>query len=299
MKLCPEIRSPWADESRRINGLVPSNAEALAYRVAVVGRVERIAAAAVLYRARNGLDDGVGFVRFAGAGVLEGATIVQLVQSLREAATAIGWIQELRLVSSVDVTQPLYEMLRDAQFEPHRRLDLYRMQLRALQPRIESVFQRLAARGRIPADARITSPHGDWIPKLRDFLECEKPGLSDRIESETEGFALEHSLLLVIGDAVAGVLFTRNRGAESFLGLILVTRALRGGIAWANAYLIREVLLDGLESGVEHVIFEAHADDHRGTSQLAKATGAERISTRWQFRAKLRDYHSLHRRCSG
>jgi len=287
MTLSPEIRPPTPGEFSRISGLVPRRARTLALRVAVLGRVERIAVAAALYQREDEASEGVAYLQFTAAAGSQEVTILRVLQSLVEEAKAIGAIDAVMVLSSVETTQPLFQILVKAGFEPCRHLDIYRMEIRVLQPRIEALYQRLATRGLIPPEARITSPHGDWIPKLRGFLESEKRGLSGRIETETEGFALEHSLLLVMGDEVKGVLFTRNRGAESFVGLILVAHGLRGGIAWANAFLIREVLLDGIESGVEHVVFEAHSEDHRGTLHIARASGAERISARSQFCAKI------------
>jgi hypothetical protein len=281
------VRPPWNDELLRIAGLLPRNARALAYRVAVIGRVERIAAAAVLYQLEDEPTARRAYLRFTGAAAVEAGTMVELVQSLTEHARASDMIDELLVVSAVEVTQPLYEMLVAARFEPHRHLEIYRLEIGALRTRLKSLFQRMAARGLIPATARVTSPHGDWVPRLRAFLESEKPGLSERLDTEVEGFALEHTLLLVMHDQVKGVLFTRNRGAESFIGLILVARELRGGAAWANAFLLREVLLDGIASGVEHVVFETHRDDHRGTLHLARASGAQKILERAQFRANL------------
>ena len=287
MSVSCEIRSPFRDEARRLPRLVPCGAQTLAWRVAITGRVERIAAGAVLYRSKDaGLNRA--HLAFTRSASVPPATILSLIQSLLAEAISDDDIDEVLLVGSIAKDQPLHQLLAEAGWKTHRELDIYRMEMGGLQRRIEPLYRRLLARGTIPAGARIISPQGDWIAKLHRFLEAESPGLSDCVEMGAEGFALEHSLLLVVEDAVQGVLFTRNHGRESFIGLIFVARALRGGFAWANTFLIREVLLDGIASGVEAVVFEVNANDHRGTLQIAKAAGAERLTTRSQFRMRIR-----------
>jgi hypothetical protein len=289
------IRSPQRDEWRRLAPLVPRGARTITSRVAVVGRVERIAAATVLYRVAAA-PRGIAHLAFTRSPAVEAETVFALIESViadAAAADAGDDVAEIVIVGSIATDQALHQLLSGAAFEAHRQVDVYRMQIGALQARIESIYQRLAARGTIPADAHVISPHGDWIMKLRTFLDTEKPGLSERLDVDVEGFALEHSLMLVVGDAVKGVLFTRNRGRESFIGLILIAHELRGGFAWANTFLMREVLLDGMASGVESVVFEVHAEDHRGTLQIARAAEAERVARRSQFRVKI-DSWSAH-----
>lgn len=283
------IRSPHRDELRRLAPLVPRGARTIASRVAVVGRVGRIAAATVLYRRANARR-GIAHLVFTRSAAVDAGVIFSLIESViadAAATAAVDDVAEIEIVGSIATDHALHQLLVAAGFEARRQLDVYRMQIGTLQARIESIYQRLAARGTIPRDAHVISPHGDWIRKLRAFLDTEQPGLSERLDMDAEGFALEHSLMLVICDAVNGVLFTRNRGLESFIGLILVARELRGGFAWANTFLMREVLLDGIASGVESVLFEVHAEDHRGTLQIARASDAEWIARRSQFRVKI------------
>lgn len=276
------IRVPFADELPRVARLLPQATSQQAMRVAVIGRVERIAAAAVLSLSESP-DDKAAFLRFApcanGTGV---AMLPALLAELANEAFASG-ASRVRLVGSVAEDHPLYAGLLQQGFEPYRQTELYRMGVAALLKRVEPVYQKLVRRGLIPQTARVAAPQGAWLPKLREFFEAQKRGLAERLEIEAEGFNPEHSFLLVLEDQIKGVFCTRNRGRESYVGLVLLAEELRGGLAWANTFMMREMLTDGVGSGVERLVFEVHQADHRGTYQLARASEAERISRRWQF----------------
>jgi hypothetical protein len=138
----------------------------------------------------------------------------------------------------------------------------------------------------IPATARAVAPRGAWLLKLREFARRQQRNLAERLDAE-EGFTLEHSLLLVLDEDVKGAFFTRNRGRESYIGLILLAEELRGGLAWANTFMMREMLRFGLSHGVERLVFEVHPQDHRGSRQIARTSGAELVCRRWQYRQPL------------
>jgi len=121
---------------------------------------------------------------------------------------------------------------------------------------------------------------------LRRFLDQQNPTLAERLDAE-EGFTLEHSLVLLIDQEIQGAFFTRNHGRESYIGLMLLAESLRGGIAWANTMMMREMLRFGRAVGVEKLIGEVHPGEHRGSQQVAHASGAKLICRRWQFRQPL------------
>jgi len=70
--------------------------------------------------------------------------------------------------------------------------------------------------------------------------------------------------------------------------MMLLDPELRGGLAWANALMMREMLQFGRFIGVERLIGEVHAKEHAGSRFIAQASGAELIYRRWQFRKRFR-----------
>jgi hypothetical protein len=252
-----------------------------------MGRVERIVAAAVLCRPQDETTR-TGFLRLTRCtSVAATHAMPLLLASLGDDAAASGLCRVL-VVGSVAEDHPLYGGLIEHGFEPYRETELYRMDVGALLKRVEPVYQRLIRRGMIPSSARVAAPQGAWLPRLREFLEAQKRGLAERLEMETEGFNLDHSFLLVLADQIKGIFCTRNHGCESYVGLALLAEELRGGLAWANTFMMREVLCDGVASGVEKLVFEVHPQDHRGSYHLAQTGGAELISRRQQFQKILR-----------
>jgi hypothetical protein len=281
-----KIRPPYSDELPRVGRLLPRPATQDLVRIAVTGRVERIAAAAMLHLPKSDAGSAA-YLQFTPCATSDIAQIMPaLFAPLVAEATASG-ASDLLLVGPISEDHPGFQVLLESGFQRHRETALYRLDTMVLLRRVEPIFQRLLARRLIPPTARLSSPHGAWLPKLRAFLENQRPGLSNRIALATEGFVLEHSILLLVDDEIKGTLFSRNRGRESFIGLMLVELELRGGLPWANTFLTRTVLQDAVASGVEKVVFEVHEKEHRGTLRIAITSGAELIATRWQFRKKL------------
>ena len=125
------------------------------------------------------------------------------------------------------------------------------------------------------------------MPKLREFLDGQHRTLAERLDTE-EGFTVEHSLALLVDEEIKGAFFTRNRGRESYLGLMLLDESLRGGLPWANTMMMREMLQFGMSVGVEKLIGEIHPGEHRGSHQIVRASGAELICKRWRFDSVFR-----------
>src|SRR5207253_1017308 len=147
-------------------------------------------------------------------------------------------------------------------FEPFRETEVYEADAAAILQRVESVYQRLLRRGMIPPTADAIAPRGPWLTKLREFLDRQEVTLAERLDTE-EGFTIDHSLVLIVDGEIRGAYFTRNRGRESYIGLILLDPALRGGLAWANTLMMRAMLCFGVSSGVERLVMEVHPDAHR------------------------------------
>src|SRR5687768_1813983 len=132
MSFSCEIRSPFRDEARRLPRLVPRGAQTLAWRVAVTGRVERIAAGAVLYRL-NEVVTNRAHLAFTRAAAVPPVTILSLIQSLLAEAISADDIDEVLLVGSIAKDQPFHQFLAEAGWKTHRELDIYRMEMGGLQ----------------------------------------------------------------------------------------------------------------------------------------------------------------------
>jgi hypothetical protein len=278
------IRRPFPDELPRVLRMLPPTREHHAINVAVVGRVERIAAAAVLYFGTQSRE--LGLLRFASSlPDHSSAIILRVLAPLVEEARTAG-AAEVVLVGSVAEDHPLTSLLLQAGFERYRQTEVYRVSAAAVLDRVEPVFQRMKTRGMIPPTARAIVPRGAWVDKLRAFLDQQQQTIADRLDRE-EGFSLRHSLILIVEDHVKGAFFTRNSGSESYIGLMLLDRTLRGGLPWANAFMMREMLQFGRTIGVEQLVGEVHQEEHRGTRLLGQTSGAELICRRWQFRREF------------
>jgi hypothetical protein len=269
--------------------MLPRTPEQQAIRVAVVGRIERIVAAGVLYLSEA--ERSTGYLRFAApAAELASASIPAVLTSLAEEA-AKAHAREVLLVGSIAEDHPLAARLLQNGFAPFRETEVYELDATAILRRVELIYQRLVGRGMIPPTVEAIAPRGPWLPKLREFLDGQEVTLAERLDTE-EGFTIDHSLILIVDGAIRGAYFTRNRGRESYIGLILLDPALRGGLAWANTLMMRAMLCFGVSSGVERLIMEVHLDAHRGSREIALTSGAKFLCKRWQFRKQfLPDLH--------
>lgn len=286
LSLTPTIRPPFPDELPRVMGLLPHTPAQHAIRIAVVGRVERIAAAAVLYFPTA--ERVSGLLRFTASTAQYAPGIIPEVLVPLAAEARIAGAAEVVLVGSVAEDHPLGPLLLEAGFERYRQTELYAVSAVAVLERVEPVYQRLVTRQLIPGNVRVLVPRGAWMPKLRKFLDRQQRNLAERLDAE-EGFTVEHSLALIVDQEIKGAFFTRNRGRESYLGLMLLDESLRGGLPWANTMMMREMLQFGMSVGVEKLIGEVHPGEHRGSQQIARASGAELICKRWQFRQRFRE----------
>jgi hypothetical protein len=284
MSLSFHIRAPFIDELPRVIQLLPQVSSPQNVRLAVTGRVERIAAAAALYFPEPRRSPGL--LKFTPSTAdFAPEMLAELLAPLAEEAANAG-ASEVFLVGSVAEDHPLAALLEQEGFERYRQTEVYRLNPATVLERVEPLYQRLLSRKIIPRTARAVAPRGALLPKLRLFLEVHQRNLSDRLEAD-EGFTLEHSLVLLLENRIEGVFFTRNRGPDSYIGLILLAQELRGGLAWANTFMMREMLRFGLENGVERLFFEVHQQDHQGSHHIARRGGGELICRRWQFRRQF------------
>lgn len=284
MKLTRTIRAPFPDEMPRVLRMLPPTPEWHAIRIAVVGRVERIAAAGLLFFPTA--ERVTGLLRFTPPTAhFAPEMIPEVLAPLLEEAKHAG-AAEVVLVGSVVEEHPLGPLLIEAGFERYRQTEVYEVNASTVLERVEPVYQRLVSGRLIPTSARAIVPGGAWMPKLRQFLDEQQRTLSERLDTE-EGFTIEHSLALIMDEEIKGAFFTRNHGSKSYLGLMLLDESLRGGLAWANTMMMREMLQFGISAGVEKLIAEIHPGEHRGSQQIVRAGGAELICKRWQFRQRL------------
>jgi hypothetical protein len=110
------------------------------------------------------------------------------------------------------------------------------------------------------------------------------PSSASAMALETAGYKAENSLALILNGEVKGILLCRRIGRMAHLGLRVVAKELRGGLAWANLVLLHAAMSSGLQTGLETTRFEFNPEQHLDTRQFAEINGAKLVSRRLLFK---------------
>ena len=161
---------------------------------------------------------------------------------------------------------------------------------RAARERLELLYQRLSARGLIPADARVEYLRDEFLPGARQLLARNLPAdATDQpvLAAEDEGYRQRDSFVLLHGGEVRGLMLARREGSVSHAGVQVVAVALRGGIGWASLLLNYHSNREAVEWGVETVQFTADPAEHTRTLEFARLWDARPIGRRVRLRRQL------------
>jgi GNAT superfamily N-acetyltransferase len=193
------------------------------------------------------------FARTAGGGALYGATRVE--QSSDEMR---GW-QWLG-------------------FTPSETVEEHVLPLESFEARLGSLVDRMRARGRIPAGARIVPLYQASLPAVLqlhlDHLGGDRGVLYRKLRGQGAGaFLQRHSRVLLVDGQVRGCLLASRAERETItVDANIVESSLRGG--WANAWLKLEAFR-GAPAGVKRLrflSFDHYADTRRFAQELGGAT---------------------------
>jgi hypothetical protein len=274
-----EVRPPWPDEIPRVQHFLPPaflfdpNPFLL---VAVAGRVERlIGALAMTLRPLEKIKATWLCIRVedqhpSGAEMLLGGL---------DEAWARG-AQSVYFGQTVDEESEAAEGLRKMGFVPAAVHEVYEMDAKEIWERTDRIRQRLLARNLIPPDVELTTLQPSVVPKVRKFLIANLPESASVLALETAGYKAEHSIALIQGGEIKGVLLCRRVGPVSYVGLRVVAEELRGGLGWANLLLLNATLSSGLQTGLEISRFEFNPEQHLDTKQFAELNEARLVGRR-------------------
>lgn len=274
------VREPWPDEVSRVQHFLQSGFlyDPEPYLlIAVTGRVERIAGALALSsRALASIESSWMNTRTTHED--ESITADLVKRALDEA-----WKRESRSVilgQTLREGSPAEQSFRGLGFVPAATHEVYELDAAPLFERIERVYKRLRTRGMIPENAELMSLQQTLIPKVRKFLQETVPGSATTLANNTIGYKSQHSLVLLLGDEVKGVILGRRAGNTGNTGLRAVAKELQGGFGWANIFLMYGSLASGMQTGLERVRFELDPQAHHDTSQFAQIQGGRLVSRR-------------------
>jgi hypothetical protein len=145
------------------------------------------------------------------------------------------------------------------------------------------LHRRLTNRGLIPSNSRLAHLTQERLGEAANLMSRFLPNEDNPLNESNEGFRMEHSYILLVDDAVKGLLLCRNSGEISHIGAVLVMRDLQGGYGWANFVLHYESLREAIEYGVKTLRFTADPALHPNTVGFAVSWGATRIGAKIRF----------------
>jgi len=197
-----------------------------------------------------------------------------------EILTSFPENRKLTMKSPLTPESLLFQILVDRGFKSKSVIETYRLEISLLVTRLEATCRRLREREIIPGDARTEVITVGWRKELFEFLQMEKPTLCEPFMRSAVGFAPEHSLVLVIGDKVKGVIFGEIRDGDFQTSFRVVAEELRGAVGWANLLLLHDSVVTARDVGVTYCGLEASPEDHAGTRLMAQQGKAELVSRR-------------------
>jgi hypothetical protein len=187
---------------------------------------------------------------------------------------------------TIDEKSPAAEALRVAGFQPSAVHEVYEVDSHQMGARLERIYQRLQSRSLIPADVELTTLQPSVISKARRFLLENLPSSASALALETASYKAEHSLALMQGGEIKGVVLCRRVGTVAHVGLRVVAEELRGGFGWANLVLLHASISSGLQTGLETTRFEFNPGQHHDTKQFANLHGAKLVGRRLLFKVE-------------
>ena len=291
MSAKPEVRPPWPDEIWRVQFFLPSAFlfdEAPFLLVAVSGRVERLVGVAALTLRRSDQSPTSWlYLRVES----ENPASVDLLQGALAEAWRHG-VESVHFGQTIDESSPAAATLREAGFETSAVHEVYEVPSAEMGGRLQRIYEKMLSRRLIPDDVQLMTIQPTLIAKVRDFLFEEMPGSASAMALETAGYKAEHSFALLQNGAVKGVVLSRRAGPVAHVGLRVVAKELRGGLAWANLLLLHASMASGLRTGLQVSRFEFNPNQHLDTRQFAQLHGAKLVGRRLLF--KIDNPHKSH-----
>lgn len=202
-----------------------------------------------------------------------------MMQRMLQAATKAG-IRRLTRMQMIWERSPDCAFLEQYGFRVTDTVHWYEAERAALESHIESVYQLLRARNRLP-DLEIKDFEAHHIPAVKEIVLRHRlaPGFEfeHKAGAGSGGYSREVSVLLARGNKIHAVLLaTIPEPGVAEIDIRIVDEV--GGTAFgANAVLLREALRRGAALGLQCARFRGHTVDHRETGNLARRSGARSL----------------------
>jgi GNAT superfamily N-acetyltransferase len=185
------------------------------------------------------------------------------------------------------VDGPAASFLQACGFTIRRRQQNFQATGQALRENVTPLLRRMAARGRVPADARVVPLAEAPLDAVSWLVSAEFGGGPFRALQNLAGRIAERgvstediSQVVLQGGEVAAVLLARMDHGVAVIDARVVAPAARGG--WAGALQLDEILHLGLKRGIAEFRFQCD-DDVSDTLAIARRSGARELGQKAFF----------------
>ena len=180
----------------------------------------------------------------------------------------------------------LEAFLRATGFTPLHRLRVARIDVETALRALIPLRERLVAAGRTPAGARVVHPAEAPLEEVARLcavhMESEWSVHPSFFRASVFAKASRYSLVLMVGDAVAGFLITEGTPGVELARITAHVVAPEYRRGWANIFLLATALERAADDGVRTVAFEA-LEDNLDTVNLIRRLGGRTVKTMTGF----------------
>lgn len=287
------IRGAWSDEIERATSLFHLPQNCLAINVALIGPRERIVGCSALIEGVAGEDNESSSPTFLLWRRTRGRP--EILLPLMEAAVSEARARGLSNLVTLDFLSefdPACDSLARVGFRRTDQLHEVAVPMSQAHDRVCATYDRLVARGAIPADVRIATLEVDLIPGVRRLLHLADLLNAVDFDARLTGRATttlspEECTVIVEGDLIVGILLME----KSEDGFLVPCRWVRPGhrAGWVNVALMQWSIrrAAAIASANCSLRFSFSSKNHRETQRLAARVGAKQAESRTRWSHQL------------
>ena len=202
---------------------------------------------------------------------------------------AVGRTPALRALNPVPTGSDAARFLAACGFDEHDEIRYFEADTAPLHTEMQQLRARAAARGMIPAEARLLPLRDAPAGQVADMVAAEFPAsraqmLARLQDSTATPYDLNHSTALMLAGRLCGLILASWRGEMPLIEARIVAPGFRGG--WANLLLLEQITSNGL--ALHKPRFQFFADSRiSDTMSLARRARADLIRVEQHFRRHL------------
>jgi GNAT superfamily N-acetyltransferase len=201
----------------------------------------------------------------------------ELVNRLTIAAREIG-AKELR-TRRMDQSSPGFQFALACGFQPKPPTITYEAPMESYIQAYTPVYQRIVARGRMPADARmipLAEANKEEVCRLLiDYLGFPAQGTAERLRGTEQGFSQTISQVALLDGKMVGVILATYHGIMGAIeGTVVLPEHRHSWVASALKYHIMNALI---AQNVKWVQFSANDSQHRDTANFGRRLPKARV----------------------